>query len=232
MLVNDAFRGLLHLFYPALCEGCKRPLVRTEVLLCIGCAAHLAKTNFHHQQFNEAALRFTGRLPFYQVSSFAWFTAEGLLQHLMHRLKYDGQKQIGLHLGRQFGHELQASSVWKDIDVLVPVPLHQRKYAERGYNQSKIIAEGMGEVMGKPLAVGALQRIRYTQSQTQMSREERIDNVSKAFALDPRVKLEGKHVLLIDDVLTTGATLEAAAHALLLMPGVKISIATLGIAQQ
>lgn len=230
MLLRDLGRGLLHLFYPILCEGCHQPLVSGEQTLCLGCAALLPRTGFHRIAHNEAAARFAGRLPYEQATAFAYFTAGGMLQHLLHRLKYDEQKEVGLNLGKRFGAELKEQDWGSGVDAIVPVPLHPRKLAARGYNQSDLLAEGLSESLGKPVLREALLRNRATESQTRKSRQQRLDNVSSAFTTGHPDALRGSHLLLIDDVLTTGATLEAAALALLAVEGVKVSIATIGIA--
>lgn len=224
--------GLSHLFFPRLCDGCSKPLLPEEDVLCLNCNIYnLPRTAYHHLPENETMLRFSGRFPFEKATSFAYFTAEGLLQHLLHELKYKDRKDIGLFLGRQLGYDLKQTLWASTIDMIVPVPLHPRKEESRGYNQSTIIATGIAEVLSIPLApTEALVRTRDTESQTQKSREERIDNMQDAFAIQGTDAFQHKHLLLIDDVLTTGATLEACALALLQVPGVRISIATVGLA--
>lgn len=222
--------GLAHLFYPRLCDGCNKPLLPEEDILCLNCNVYnLPRTAYHHIADNETAMRFTGRIRFEKATSLAYFTPEGLLQHLLHRLKYEDRKDIGLFLGRQLGYDLQQLHWAAGMDMIVPVPLHKKKEAERGYNQSELVAQGMSEVLAIPVGAQLLQRVRYTESQTQKSRTERLENMKDAFEAGTSLK-PGLHILLIDDVLTTGATLEAAAMALLAVPGVKVSIATIGIA--
>jgi ComF family protein len=175
-------------------------------------------------------MRFAGRVPVERATSFAYFTHEGLLQHLLHGLKYDGKKDIGLYLGRQLGYDLQQLGWEKGIDAIVPVPLHAEKLSARGYNQAALIAEGMGKVLGIPVLENVLVRVKNTESQTKKTREERIENMQAAFEPVNAEKINGKHLLLTDDVLTTGATLEACSQALLQGNNVRISIATIGIA--
>lgn len=228
--LNELKQGLMHLFYPHLCEGCSRPLVGKEDILCIGCALQLPETGYHHIAGNETELRFAGRIPYTYATTFAYFTADGLLQHLLHRLKYSGKQEIGSYLGRCFGQRLLDSGRITDIDIIIPVPLHKAKQAQRGYNQSLLIAQGMSEVLGIPAADDLLIRVRDTKSQTKKTRTERVNNMTDAFEVKNKGALKGKHILLCDDVLTTGATLEACALALLKEENVKISIATIGIA--
>ncbi len=223
-------QGLVHMFYPLLCEGCRRQLVANETVLCAGCETELALTHYHTMPANETELRFSGRFPFERATSYAWFTEDGLLQHLLHGLKYRDRSEIGTWLGAQFGTALAAANWQQGIDAIVPVPLHPSKEAQRGYNQSEVIARAMAGAMGIPVWADALMRTRATESQTSKTRTERAANVADAFAPGKPYPLTGKHVLVVDDVLTTGATTEACALVLLGMADVKISIATIGIA--
>lgn len=228
-MIQALKKGLLHLFYPDLCYGCNKPLLAGEDVLCLNCGSQLPVTHYHHISDNETALRFAGRFPFAHATSYAHFTNDGLLQHLLHGLKYKHRKDIGHYLGSQFAAELQQTSWIGQIDAIVPVPLHHRKEAVRGYNQSLILAYGMQTILKKPV-LEVLRRVRHTQSQTRKTRSERIANMNSAFAADKKKFNDARHILLLDDVLTTGATLEACAHTLLHIPDVTVSIATIGIA--
>lgn len=224
-------KGLAHLVYPRLCMGCNKPLLEEEEILCLNCNVYnIPRTAYHHIAGNETAMRFAGRIPHLKATSFAYFTSEGLLQHLLHELKYNNREDIGLYLGKQFGYDLAQTGWAKDIEGIIPVPLHPEKEKARGYNQSQRIAEGMSSVLHISVWSDVLVRVRNTESQTQKNREERIENMKKAFSLQKPGRLAGKSVLLIDDVLTTGATLEACALALLKEPGIRVSFATIGIA--
>jgi ComF family protein len=223
-------QGITHLFFPRLCEGCASALLTAEQVLCLSCAQQLPETAYHHIADNDTAIRFAGRVPYSYATSFAWFTADGLLQHLLHGLKYRGRKEIGTYLGHSFAVSLGTASWINKVDMIIPVPLHPAKKAARGYNQAMLIAEGLGEKLGIPVSDKLLLRIRETESQTQKSRIERVNNMAGAFRLSDTAALAGKHILLCDDVLTTGATMEACAHALQVAPGVKISLVTIGIA--
>jgi len=229
-LLESMGEGLSHLLYPRLCEGCSKPLLAEEDILCLDCNVYyLPRTAYHHIAENETTMRFAGRFPFEKATTFAYFTPDGLLQHLLHRLKYEERKDIGLYLGRQLGYDLQQINWAKGIDGIVPVPLHKEKERTRGFNQAQLIAEGISEVLQIPVITDAIARIRNTESQTQKSRAERLENMQSAFAVQ-NSNYENKHFLLVDDVLTTGATLEACALELLKIPGTKLSIATIGIA--
>lgn len=229
-MIKQMAKGLAHLVYPRLCMGCNKPLLEEEEILCLNCNVYnIPRTAYHHIPGNETAMRFAGRIPCEQVTSFAYFTGEGLLQHLLHELKYNNRKDIGLYLGRQFAYDLEQTGWAKNIEAIIPVPLHPEKQKARGYNQAGLIAAGMSEVLHIPVLAEALVRVRNTESQTQKNREERIENMKDAFAPGP-AKLPVQNILLIDDVLTTGATLEACALALIQQPGIRISIATIGVA--
>jgi ComF family protein len=230
-MMNELVNGLSHLVYPRLCEGCSKPLLPEEDTLCLNCNVYyLPRTAYHHIPENETFMRFAGRVPLVKGTSLAYFTSEGLLQHLLHGLKYDEKKYIGHYLGRQLGYDLQQLNWAAGIDAIIPIPLHTDKEKLRGYNQTQLITEGLEDALHIPVITSHLYRTRNTETQTQKTREERISNMQGAFAVKQPETLAGKHILLIDDVLTTGATLEAAALALLQVNGVKISVATIGIA--
>jgi len=228
--LRQLHHGLVHLFYPRLCEGCAKPLLGVEDVLCTGCAMELPETGYHRIADNETAMRFAGRVPFAYATTLAYFTADGLLQHLLHGLKYKGRKEIGLYLGRRLGEGLKGAG-WAEVpDMIIPVPLHKAKEAVRGYNQSTLIAEGISEKLHIPVYDDILLRVKNTESQTRKTRTERAENMQDTFRLKEKGMLTNKHILLCDDVLTTGATLEACALALLGEKGIRISIATVGIA--
>jgi ComF family protein len=222
--------SITHLFYPRLCEGCAKPLLQSEQLLCISCGLAIPETGYHHLPGNETAMRFAGRIPFINATSYAYFTTDGLLQHLVHGLKYKNKKAIGLYLGRRLGEALATSGWATGIDVIVPVPLHKAKEASRGYNQSLLIAEGIAGALHIPVSSNMLLRIRDTESQTKKTRAERVSNMEDAFIINKKINLRTKHILICDDVLTTGATMEACALALLEATDIQISIASIGIA--
>lgn len=223
--------GLTHLFYPRLCEGCSKPLLQEEQVLCLNCSIYnLPRTAYHHIHENETFMRFAGRVNIQKATSLAYFTNEGLLQHLLHGLKYDDKNEIGTYLGVQLGYDLKQVSWQQGIDAIIPVPLHPKKEAQRGFNQAEIIASGISNVLGIPVLDKTLVRKRFTETQTKKTREERLENMQGAFEVKNTEKITGKHILLIDDVLTTVATLEACAHALSAVQGASVSIASIGIA--
>ncbi len=226
MLLND----FLSLFYPRLCAGCQTSLVRGEKVICLGCEADLPKTGFEKTADNPVARLFWGRTDIQFATSFCSFDKGGMMQHLMHQLKYKGAKEVGDKLGMLLGQDLMRCIPYQDIELLLPVPLHPKREHKRGYNQSAEIGKGMSTVMGIELMVGNLVRNHYSVTQTNKSRFERWENVKELFGVRKPELLEGKRLLLVDDVVTTGSTLEACANTLLKIPGTSVSIATLAYA--
>jgi len=224
------FEDFISLFYPRLCAGCQTALVHGEEVICLGCLADLPKTGFEKITDNPVAQLFWGRANIRLATSFCSFDKGGIMQHLMHQLKYKGSREVGEKLGMLFGTDLFKCSPYQDIELLIPVPLHPKREFKRGYNQSAEIGKGMSEAMGKPLISGNLIRNHYSASQTSKGRFERWENVKELFSVKNPVMLEGKHLLLIDDVVTTGSTLEACAQVLLKITGTTVSIATLAYA--
>jgi ComF family protein len=222
-VLND----LLSLFFPQLCVGCNTPLVKGEDILCLNCLADLPKTNYLDGIDNPVALHFLGKVRISYATSFCHFDKGGRVQHLLHQLKYKGKKEIGYKMGLLFGFDLIQNVHFQEIDAIVPVPLHPRKQRSRGYNQSTEICKGISDSMNRPLISGNLIRQIYTSSQTLKGRYERWENVSGIFRVKNSAGFAGKHLLLVDDVITTGATLEACCHPLLEIPGVRVSIAAL-----
>ncbi len=228
--INSALSGLIRLFYPELCACCDSELKGTEKTLCLSCTLQLPRTAYHHITENRSFQNFIGRLPIIRATSFVYFSKQGMVQHLMHRFKYKGRKEIGYYLGQLFAEELKKCNWLDTIEAIVPVPLHKTKNHQRGFNQAGLFAEGISAVSGIPVLHHAVYRNRATESQTHKTRAERIENVHAVFSLKQKNKIRGKHLLLVDDVLTTGATLESCALALLKTEQTKISIATLALA--
>ncbi len=222
-VLND----LIDLFYPRLCAGCNTPLVKGEDILCLGCLADLPRTHFSDFSQNPVADIFIGRTDIVYGNSFCQFDKGGKVQHLLHQLKYKGKKDIGSRLGFLFGSDLMQTKEFQEIDSIIPVPLHKKKQRGRGYNQSIEICRGIAEAMNKPLIINNLIRLKHTTSQTSKSRYERWQNVSGIFDVKNSGAFEDRHLLLVDDVITTGATLESCCQELLKIKGVKVSIAVL-----
>jgi ComF family protein len=226
MILED----FLSLFYPRLCKGCQTSLVRGESVICLGCQADLPKTGFEKLPDNPVAQLFWGRTEIHLATAYCSFDKGGIMQHFLHQLKYKGSKEVGEKLGLLFGLDLIQTLTYQEIELLIPVPLHPKREHKRGYNQSAEIVKGMSDAMGKPFSTVNLVRNHYSDTQTSKSRFERWENVKELFSVKKPEQLEGKHLLLIDDVVTTGSTLEACANVLLKIPGTKVSIATLAYA--
>lgn len=225
-------RPLSELLFPSLCAGCLHPLTESEEELCLHCNWALPRTGYHHLPDNETSLRLAGRFRFEQASSFLYFAKDGLTQSLLHQIKYDGRKDLATYLGLLFARELHATAWLDSIDAVLPVPLHPKKEAKRGFNQSALVAKALATAANKELLNGTLIRRHFTETQTLKSRAERLDNLKDAFSMTSSAAAQNKHVLLVDDVLTTGATIEACATALATVPGMRLSVATLAIAHQ
>ena len=221
---------LIALFYPRLCAGCNSSLVKGEDVLCLNCLADLPRTNYHLQGENPVFQQFTGRARIELATSFCRFDKGGRLQHLLHQLKYKGNREVGHKMGLIFGVDLNQSTRYCTIDAIIPVPLHPKKEKKRGFNQSAEICKGLSQAMARPLILGNLIREVHTDSQTRKGRFERWENVSGIFSVKDGASLMDKHLLLVDDVVTTGATLEACCIPLLKIAGVRVSIATLATA--
>ena len=226
MTFLDWLHCIIDLFYPRVCAACGQPLLRNEENVCLKCRYLLPKTGYELHADNPVAQTFYGRVPFHAVTSCFFFAKSGKVQRLIHELKYKGDKEAGLFLGQQLGESIKDAPLFQGVDYLIPVPLHPKREKQRGYNQSLLIAQGIHEMTGITIGDKYLVRTVYTSSQTKKSAEERHKNVKDIFEVRFADELKGKHVLLIDDVLTTGATLESCAHQLENIPGITISAAT------
>ena len=226
MTFRNWLYSILNLFYPRICAACGEPLLKDEDTVCLKCRYTLPRTGYELNADNPVAQIFYGRVRFHAVTSCFFFSKSGKVQHIVHQLKYKGNKYAGMFLGEQIGESIKNAPLFQGIDYLIPVPLHPKREKQRGYNQSLVIAIGIHEVTGIPVADKYLIRAVYTATQTHKTAEERYQNVKDIFEARFADELKGKHVLLIDDVLTTGATLESCAHALENIPGITISVAT------
>lgn len=222
------FSNLLHLFLPEVCVVCGRELLESEMGACIGCLYKLPKTNNYKEKYNAVEILMAGRIPFERIACYCVYAEGGILPPLIHNLKYYHKKEIGLLLGRMFGEDLADSDFIKPVDLIVPVPLHPKKRKNRGYNQAEIIAQGISEVTSIPLLTDNLIRVVRNPTQTTKTRTERWENVKNIFDVMDKQSFEHKHILLVDDVITTGSTIEACGAALRSCRELKISIATIG----
>lgn len=222
---------LLNLFFPNYCQSCGNALVAQEEVICYHCLFSLPKTGFHFHVENPISRLFWGRVNFQSASSYLFFSKGGNVQQLLHSLKYKGHQETGIYLGELYGKELAKSDLFNSAEIIMPVPLHPTKKRIRGYNQSEKIANGLSNSMNIPSFSDNLAKVVHTESQTTKTRYERWQNVKDTFHVNEPKEIEGKHILLVDDVLTTGATIEACATKLLEVPDTRVSVVTLAYAQ-
>lgn len=219
---------LIHLFFPKLCIACNGNLLKNESFLCTGCLLHLPQTRFHQTPQNPLEKIFWGRLPLEQAFAFLHFKKGNAVQHILHEIKYKNNKELAIFIGRYYGSILKTAAI--KPDGVAAIPLHRNKLRKRGYNQSALIAQGISESLQVADLSDGLQRLKSTETQTKKSRFERWENVEEVFAVTRPEAFEHKHILLIDDVITTGATIEACGKALLQLSGTKLSIAGIAFA--
>ena len=217
---------LINLFYPQVCPACGNLLTRNEETVCLTCRYLLPKTEYEKNADNPLAQMFYGQVNFNAVTAEFFFSKTGKVQHLLHQLKYEGNQDAGFFLGQQLGESIKDAELFRGIDFIIPIPLHPKKEHLRGYNQSYVIAQGVEDKTSIPIMRDCLYRKVFTSTQTKKSREERWNNVKDIFDVKNGERLKGRHILLIDDVLTTGATLMAAGITLSKIENIKISVAT------
>lgn len=225
------FNDLFALFFPELCAACGRSLVSNERQICTSCIFQLPHTGFHDDPENRMARELWGRIPFEQACAFLYFKKGGKVQNLMHQLKYNKKPEAAKRAGELYGYELKRSDKFIIPDLIIPVPLHPSRLKKRGYNQSEYIAAGISSVLEIPVCSDYLSRIENTATQTRKSRFARYENLRSAFRLKSSDLLINRHILLVDDVMTTGSTLEACSLKLLTVEGLRISICTLAYAE-
>ncbi|MDR1402433.1 MAG: ComF family protein [Tannerellaceae bacterium] len=222
--------NFIHLFFPRLCLLCRTPLIQEEKHICLDCLCDLPLTNFHTNENNPVFQLLTGKVDI--VSATAWLHYEkgAKVQRLVHSFKYYNNKNIAYQLGRQMGLSLHSYIINQKIDCLIPVPLHKKRRRQRGYNQSEWICKGLASVIHIPVCTNGLQRKTASDTQTKKSLYARWTNVQQLFVLNDKQDLEGKHILLIDDVVTSGSTLGMCVKTLQEVSGIKISILALAAA--
>lgn len=218
------FKSLIDLFFPEVCGGCDSLLFHGEKTICIRCRHNIPMTNHHLIVENEAYNKFYGKLPVEFVSTMCYFHKKGIVQEMIHKLKYKSCEEIGSAIGSWYGEDLKKIESLKSVDEIIPVPLHKRRLKERGYNQIATFGKSLAESLGKNYNDQLLVRNVYSKTQTRKNRLGRSTNSQSVFDVEFSGNAHGKHYLIVDDVLTTGATLEACGRAIAKIPGVKISI--------
>lgn len=219
-------RDFLHLVFPRLCPACGDALHRTEKVVCLQCRLELPHTGYHRHVDNPISRLFWGRIPVRCATAFYFFRKQGKVQELLHHLKYENQPEIGEEIGRWYGRELHTSE-YGQSDFIIPVPLHPHKLARRGYNQSEAFARGLEATLGLPARNDLLLRSTNSESQTRKGRYARWRNVETVFTTGNTNEIRNRQILLVDDVITTGATLESCARELFQAGAAQVRIASI-----
>jgi len=226
----DLWDDFLSLLFPRICYGCCNHLLRNEKLICTECYVVIPRTNYHISKENPVSQLFWGRCLVESAVAFSFYNKGSRIRNLIHALKYKGIKEIGFELGRIYGLSLKSSGFTDSIDMIIPVPLHPAKRRARGFNQSEIIAAGLADTTGLSVNTSSFKRITASSSQTKRSRYDRWVNVEGIFGVTEPDLLKGSHILLVDDVITTGSTIESCVIELLKVEGVKVSVVALAFA--
>ena len=229
--LREIKESLLHLIFPHICPGCGNDLHNGKNILCIRCIDSLPETKFESSTDNPIEKIFWGRLKIESASAQFYFTKESLVQRLMHQFKYKRDKEIGLQLGKMMGQQLLKSGRF-EVDALIPLPLFPSKERQRGYNQARVLCEGISTFLPVPILDGVVLRPQFTETQTRKNRIERWRNIEGKFVVSNPGPIRNKHILLVDDVITTGATLESCGLELLKVENLRLSVATLCIASR
>jgi len=230
-LIKETLSDFVSLFYPRYCFACNDGLAKGEEIVCSKCMLDLPRSHYHEHRENPLFNRLNGRIPLEFAVSFFLFRKGGKVQHLLHALKYRNHPEIGEVLGKVYGQELFQNDYQKRVDLIVPVPLHFIRRRKRGYNQSEEFAKGISQTLDVPFS-SVLERFTKTDTQTRKTKLKRWENVREVFRVANEEEIAGKRILLVDDVITTGATIEACAQTLLNVPGTSISVASIAYAQE
>jgi len=225
--LKEIKNSVLQILFPHVCSGCGSDILNEQSMLCMRCISELPETNFHMHANNPVEKIFWGRLSLVSATAQYYFSKETRMQRLMHQFKYKGNKDLGKQLGYLMGSDLLQSNRFKNIDALVPLPLFAAKEKRRGYNQATVLCEGIAEIMKVDIFRDIVRRTRHTDTQTKKGRVERWMNIEGKFELINPEKIRNRNILLVDDVITTGATLEACGQELLKAGNVQLRIATL-----
>jgi ComF family protein len=228
--LSNYLHGIAQLIYPLQCNGCGSDLVSKENLLCLPCLQKLPETNFHSIADNYVEKIFYGRLPIAAATSLFFFSKDSLLQHLLHQLKYKGNQDIGFYFGKMLGRRFKETNRFNGIDFITPIPLSKKRLQKRGYNQAMALSKGLSEELQIPILDNLTIRKKDNETQTNKSRTERWENMQDCFFVENEKAVEDKSILLVDDVITTGATIEACGASILKISNTKLSIASIAIA--
>ena len=224
---SNILKSLSGLFFPDICYACGSDLLGKHQLLCLRCLHHLPYSEFERLPGNPVEKIFWGRLPIRDAGSLVYFTKGSAIEKLLHQLKYRNKKEVGYYCGQLMGEALKRSGRFTGIDGIIPLPLFRKKERQRGFNQAKLLCEGISEVLKITTVTGVVERIESTETQTHKNRVERWLNMQHRFRVTDESHLTDKHLLLVDDVITTGATLESCGLEMLRVPGLRLSIFTL-----
>jgi ComF family protein len=224
-------KKLLKLFFPEVCLGCSNILINNEKTICISCRHNVSLTNNLYHFDNECFKKFYGRIPLEFASAMLFYHKKGITQQLIHQLKYKNHQEIGTLLGEWYAADLSKNEILQTVDYIIPVPLHKKRFKERGYNQVDTFCKAIAKGIQKPYEAQLLRRNTYAKSQSKMNLINRNTVSEKTFEIKFSTQHNGKHFLLIDDVLTTGATLEACGKEILKIPNAKLSIITIALSQ-
>ncbi len=227
MIFTQFIQNFVALLYPNRCEACGNSLQQQEKTLCLSCLYNLPLTNYWKEEENNLEKTFWGRVKLEHACALFFFGKGSHYRRLLHKLKYKNKTTIGVELGRRFGIELKTAPLYQTVDLIIPLPLHPKRQRERGYNQSEQIALGIAGSTAWKIDTRSVVRKEFTKTQTRKNRLERWENVADVFAVEYPENLRNKHILLVDDVITTGATIEACAQQLLKIEGCRVSVAAL-----
>jgi ComF family protein len=228
-VVKEMLEGFISMIFPEFCAGCSTDLVSGEKLICTNCIYLLPRTTNHLEKENLLTRKFWGKVQIEFGMAFLKYSKKGLVQHLLQHIKYKGGSELSYLLGKWYGEDLKQGFA-EEFDLIVPVPLHKNKLKLRGYNQSEYFANGLGEALQIPVDPDTVIRTVATSTQTRKKRYDRWLNVEGIFFIAAPEQLKHKHILLVDDVITTGSTLEACIIGLKNVEGVKVSVATIAVA--
>jgi len=228
---KETILPMVHLFYPHYCAVCGERLHEGEKALCLRCNMDLPRTNLHLVRDNQVEKLFFGKIPIERATAFYYYQSGNVFERIVRKIKYQGRKDLAVDMGKMMAMELAPSDFFEGIDMLVPIPLHPSRQRQRGYNQSERLAYGISAVTGIGVRNDVVVRIKHTDTQTHKSAQQRYENMQGVFSIGVSdLTLRGKHILLVDDVLTTSATLTACADALKHIEGIRFSVLTLALA--